>query len=107
MGAQLLSFLNRLKSLVHTNRISLASRSVNRQSLLRYELAESDIHAVLLSLTPENYFRGPTPDHAGYPGDVMEFKAPVCGVIFYIKVRIWSENEQDQGVTISFHEDFI
>ena len=107
MQDQLDLFLKRLHALVRENRISVVRRQINRQSMMEHGLREQDVHSVLLGLTPRHYFRGPSADHAGYPGNIMEFKTPVNGVLFYIKVRIWSENSVDQGVTISFHEDYI
>jgi len=98
-------FLVRLRQAVAGKRVTLARRPKNRQAMVTFRLTMDDVLHTLVNLAPEHFYRGPSSDVGGYPGQVMEFIAPVVSVKFYIKVRLYQQAGDDCAVTISFHQE--
>lgn len=55
------------------------------------------------SLTYKNYFNGPSPDHAGKPGDWWEFGKSVNQKEIYIKLKIYKIDRKKRAKCKSFH----
>ena len=91
-------FLRRVKKEMSTpDRIQLIDRAKNIDDIARLGLKWK--HEIL-SLTYEDYDRGPLPDHSGV-GEIWEFIPEIDGVMIYIKLKLDSE----RGVVcLSFHE---
>lgn len=101
-------FLDRLSKILATGNIYYAPRrqSKSRDFMLKHGLNHQEMFDELLKLTTSDYYRGPTPDHNGFPGDVMEFTHDFSGISVYIKLKIYmAKNGNDCCNIMSFHDE--
>ena len=100
-------FIMRLKKLIDENKLIFKPR--NRQKTMQFlfdeGLSVKDVLDYVKSLTPENFFSGPTPDYNGTTGDVMVFFKEYKDTKLYIKLKIWTDENGDAGVVMSFHKE--
>ncbi|MCQ2593300.1 MAG: hypothetical protein MJ188_11015 [Treponema sp.] len=100
-------FLLRLKKLIDENKLLFKPR--NRQKTMQFLFDEGlsvlDVINYVKSLTPENFYSGPSPDDNGSEGDVMIFLKEYKDTKLYIKLKIWSDKNGDAGVVMSFHKE--
>lgn len=76
------------------------------QSLARYGLTIIDAKNEIIDLVVGDYYKGPKQDlDLNRPGEIWEFKKNVDGIIFYVKVKIVTENGEEILKCIGFHED--
>ena len=76
------------------------------RSLAQCGLTIKDAKNEILELTVGDYYKGPKPDlDSDRPGDVWEFKKSIDSILFYIKVKIVEEKEEDILKCLSFHKD--
>ena len=76
------------------------------QALAAHGLTITDAKSEILSLVVRDYYKGPKLDHdSNRPGDIWEFKKMVCGMQFYVKLKISQESGEDILKCIGFHED--
>ncbi len=98
-------FLMRLHKLIEDNKLLFKPR--NRQKTMQFlfdeGLSVSDVINYVKSLTPNNFYSGPTPDDNGTAGDVMVFFKEYKDTKLYIKLKIWTDANGDAGVVMSFH----
>ena len=73
---RLRNFLDRCREIIENNpeNLKLIPRKKNMDSLYSMGLTPLDIEEIVCNLTPENYFRGPSPDHNFPNEEVWEFK---------------------------------
>lgn len=76
--------------------------SKNLNSLATFGLTTENRKELLLSLTVEDYFSGPEPDHS-FPGDVWKFGKEVGGEEVYIKLKIEDQGHRKVAKCLSFH----
>lgn len=100
-------FLDRLQKIPTGNFFYAPRRqSKSRDFMLKQGLNHQDMVEELLRLEERDYYRGPTPDHNGSPGDVMEFTPDFLGIKVYIKLKIYTaKNGKDCCIIMSFHDD--
>ena len=100
-------FLKQFKDLAQ-NELFVVPREKNTQALLQLGLTFADRRNEILSLSVEEYFRGPVPDH-DQSGDVWEFGKMIAGVEIYIKLKLVEYQPKGQTETVrkakclSFH----
>ena len=75
------------------------------QFLFDEGLSVQDVLNHVKSLTPDNFYSGPTSDDNGTTGDVMVFFKNYKDTKLYIKLKIWCDKEGDAGVVMSFHKE--
>lgn len=99
-------FLLQFKTLLEEGKIEFAPRN-NKTSnfLFEHELNVEDAYNIIRQLKPSNYFKGPEDDHNGKPGNVMMFLYNYDDIIIYIKLKIWTDKQGNQGAVMSFHEE--
>lgn len=104
IAAQL--FITKLRVLLDKNRVIFDPRNHKTQDfLLREDMTVDDVFEYLKRLEPSHYYDGPNNDRNGSPGDVMMFLYPYNKTRIYIKLKIWTDENGDSGVVISFHEE--
>lgn len=103
---RLRNFLDRCREIIENKpeNLKLIPRKKNMDSLYSMGLTPLDIEEIVCDLTPENYFRGPSPDHNFPNEEVWEFKVLYEEFRIYIKLKL---KEEEFVICISFHEDEI
>lgn len=100
-------FIMRLKKLIDENKLIFKPR--NRQKTMQFlfdeGLSVTDVLNYVKTLTPENFYSGPSPDDNGTSGDVMVFFQNYKNTKLYIKLKIWKDANGDEGVVMSFHKE--
>lgn len=98
--------LLRLKKMWNTpERITLAPRQKNLQSMSTLGLSMSDVKNVCFGLQPGDRIAGPLLHDKGSDGEVWIFTPMYNGIKMYLKVFLTSEYNQDYLQIISFHEE--
>jgi hypothetical protein len=100
-------FLERLRRLLAAGRVVFrpASRRKSWEFLLAEGLNEEDVLDTVSRLRPDHYHSGPEGDRNGSGGSVMVFFYPYKKTTLYVKVKIWTSSEGDEGAVLSFHEE--
>lgn len=101
---QIVSFLNNAKSLVSVGQYTFIPRNKNMQALAQHGLTFADAKAEILGLVVADYYKGPKLDF-DKPGYIWEFKKEISGVMFYIKLKIDSQQGNSILKCIGFHDD--
>ena len=100
-------FLMRLKKLIEKGKLLFKPR--NRVKTMQFMFDEglsvADILDYIKELQPENFYSGPTADDNGTKGDVMVFFREYKNTKLYIKLKIWTDENGDEGVVMSFHKE--
>lgn len=96
--------LGKIKKAVKENRVMFIETSKNRKTLFDYNFSTNDIYRSILGLTDGDYYKGPEDDHDGTEGYIWVFLHPVLGCRMYIKLKLFSINEEDYVKILSFHE---
>jgi hypothetical protein len=80
-------------------------RPENENTLLKLGTTPYQRANEVRNLTYKNYFRGPTPEHTGNPGEWWEFGKMVKGEEIYIKLQIFETKtkRKKKGKCLSFH----
>lgn len=100
------TFLTNAKSLITKGKYDFVPRRKNMQALAAHGLTIKDAKSEILSLVVGDYYKGPKLDHdSNRPGDIWEFKKMVCGMQFYVKLKISQESGEAILKCIGFHED--
>lgn len=88
------------------NSFHLVERDKNLQALEKLEYTIYDAKTVLLSLTVNDYVKGPEPDdNPNFPGEIWVFGTTIGDTELYIKIKIaQSKPHRKQVVCISFHD---
>lgn len=103
---EILLFLNKSKKLLSNNKYDFVPRRKNLQDLAATGLSITDAKSEILSLTLDDYYRGPKEDFdSKRPGQIWEFKKKISNKVFYIKLKIVNENDCDILKCLSFHKD--
>lgn len=94
-------FLRRIKLEMRTlNRFSFVTRKANMDCLANLGVTVAVAQDEIMSLTYQDYDRGPLPDHSR-EGEVWEFVKDIGGIAVYIKLKL----DPGRGcVCLSFHE---
>lgn len=99
-------FLLRLKKLWrHPDRVFLAQREKNLQSMSELELSMKDIERMCLRLVPADLVTGPSPDDKGRGGDVGVFHPIYNGTKMYLKLSLTAVDGVDYLRIISCHRE--
>lgn len=99
-------FLEKAKKLITDNKYTFIPRRKNMQDLAKHGLTIADAKDEIIELVVEDYYKGPKKDKdTSRPGDIWEFKKDIDGIIFYVKLKIDNENNQEILKCIGFHED--
>ncbi len=64
-----------------------------------------DMLSILAELKPKHYHRGPSADHNGSEGEIMEFIYPEKAPKFYIKLKLLTLQARKVCDIMSFHEE--
>ncbi len=105
-ASDIAAFLAQAQGLLAEGRYVFVPRTKNLEALADHGLTIADAREEILSLTEEDYFKGPKTDFdISQPGDIWEFKKRVDGFRFYVKLKIQSRNGRDILKCLSFHED--
>lgn len=106
-ASDIIRFLNNAKTLIQSGHFTFIPRKKCMQSLARHGLTISEAKDHLLTLTTENYYKGPKPDKdPDKPGNIWEFKKIINQVTFYIKLKIDSNGHLESELKcLGFHED--
>ena len=93
--------LFKIKDLVSEGKCSLEEqREKNIQTLAKLGLLPEDVFQILLELTPQNYYRGPSNDYDTEEIDcIWEFGITIEQQEIYIKLKLTEDYVKD----ISFH----
>ena len=104
--SDIVAYLIQIKALVSKGKYDFVPRRKNMLALSHYGLTIQDVKDEILSLTINDYYKGPKQDYnPTRPGDIWEFKKNIDNTQFYIKVKITEENGADILKCLSFHED--
>lgn len=99
-------FLEKAKKLITDGEYSFIPRRKNMQDLAKYGLTITAAKDEIVDLDVEDYYKGPKKDlDPSRPGDIWEFKKDIGGIIFYVKLKIDNENNQEILKCIGFHKD--
>lgn len=99
-------FLLRLKKMWNTpERITLAPRQKNLQSMSALDLSMRDVKNICFGLQPGDRIAGPVLHDKKFDGEVWIFSPMYNGKKMYVKVFLTSADNQDYLEIISFHEE--
>jgi hypothetical protein len=99
---QVLLFLRNFKDLMVKSRLRPVNRKDHQKSLASLGLTREDAEREILSLTVENYCRGPEPDKS-FGGEIWEFGKFIGGHEVYMKLKIREVCSEKFAICISFH----
>ena len=99
---QIAFFLKKFKEIMVESRLRPVNRKNHQKSLASLGLTREECEKEILSLTPENYCRGPVPDK-DFGGEIWEFGTVVKGHEVYIKLKIAEVASEKFAKSISFH----
>lgn len=103
---EVIVFLEKAKTLISAGKYDFVPRRKNMQSLAQHGLTIIDAKNEIIGLVVGDYYKGPKQDlDPNRPGDIWEFKKDIGGIIFYVKVKIVTENGKEILKCIGFHED--
>ena len=81
-------FLRSFKGAMDFEFFNFVSREKNLQGLLDLEMSINEAKEVIASLTPDNYWHGPEPDHDFPEEGVWFFGADIRDTEVYIKLKL-------------------
>ncbi len=97
-------FLSDFKKLTYQIPCRVRKHRKNIRTMTRLGLTNQDCVEIMLTLTPEQYSKGPIKDKL-HPGNYWEFGINVEGELIYIKIKIASNKHGDEWpVCYSFHD---
>lgn len=100
------AFLSRFKDLLEQGRVRFDARNCKTRAFMqKYSIYTDDVLEILSALKPREILRGPTADHDGTKGKVMEFIHPWMKIKLYIKIKVVDIADGDGGAILSVHED--
>ena len=103
---EIITFLERVKTLVSAGQYDFVPRRKNMQALARQGITIADAKDEILGLSASDYYKGPKLDlDPGRSGDIWEFKKNIGNLPFYVKVKIVREGSGEILKCLSFHED--
>lgn len=103
---QVARFLDDFKTAVSYGYADWLARPAERQHLIDLGITQNRALEYIQELTPDNYVKGPEPDHVNPGRDVWVFGCDVAGVEAYIKLALQPHNTKQSvvyGVIWSFH----
>lgn len=89
----------------HPERVVLAQRQKNLQSMSELELSMTDVERMCLQLVPKDWVAGPSPDDKGRAGDVWVFHPVYRGIRMYLKFSLTVVEDVDHLRIISCHRE--
>ncbi len=95
-------FLKQFKQIARVRGINVIPRRINKINLISLGITERIRETIILSLTPEDFCKGPEPDR-DRPGDLWFFGKTENGDEIYIKLKIADANGTDIAKCLSFH----
>ncbi len=97
----------RLRPLLAAGKVVFQPRNGPKtwEFMLAEELDVEDAFEILAKLEPGHYYAGPFADDNGSGGNVMLFLYPYEERTLYIKLKIWTDQNGDAGLVMSFHEE--
>lgn len=96
-------FLDELKEIVTNQGIHLVSREKTKECLADLNLTKKNIEEIIVSLSIENYCKGPEADK-GRTGEIWVFGKIINNDEHYIKLKIVKSKEDKLAKCISFHK---
>jgi len=97
-------FLKEFKEIVTKGRgLDIVDRQDNINSLLKLGLTKKHCKEEIISLSVEDYYKGPKPDK-DRGGTVWEFGKKINEDEIYIKLKIYEVNSEKFAKCISFHK---
>lgn len=99
---QIVYFLRNFKEIMAKNRLRIVNRKDHQKSLASLGLTREDCEKEILSLSQENYYRGPEPN-GRLGGEIWEFGKIIGGREVYIKLKIAEIASEKFAKCISFH----
>jgi len=99
---QVAIFLRKFKEIMTESRLRPVNRRNHEKSLASLGFTREECEREILSLTPENYCRGPVPDK-NLGGEIWEFGKVIEGHEVYIKLKIAEVASEKFAKCISFH----
>jgi hypothetical protein len=97
------AFLKALREAILKHGLRVVSRSSNNQALIDLGLTPERREEVILNLQCENYAQGPLADDQGLPGDVWIFGCEIDGREVYVKLKIFTVQNEKYAKCLSFH----
>ncbi len=100
------NFINKCKKIIEENpeNLKLIPRDKNIDSLYSMGLTPIDVEEIICNLTIDDYYRGPSPDHAEPEDDIWEFLVKYEEFVIYIKLKLKETENNELVICISFHE---
>ncbi len=95
-------FLKQFKQIAEANGIYVVPRRKNNQDLITLGITERIREAIILSLTPDNFCKGPEADR-DQPGNLWFFGKTENGDKIYIKLKIAGIKGTYIAKCLSFH----
>jgi len=99
---RVINFLRNLKEAIGRNRIRPVRRQDYQKSLISLGLTRELCEQEILTLTIENYCKGPEPD-LDYPGELWIFGKIIGAQEIYIKLKLVDVASETFAKLISFH----
>jgi hypothetical protein len=99
---KVVNFLKELKEAIGKNRLRPVRRQDYQKSLISLGLTREQCEQEVLTLTSENYCKGPEHDF-DYPGELWIFGKIIGGQEIYIKLKIVYVASEKFAKLISFH----
>ncbi len=96
--------LDKIKDAVKKKRAIIIERPENKKTLFDFNLSTKDVYRIIVELTEEDYYKGPEDDRDGSAGYIWVFIHPVSEFRIYIKLKLFSIDEEDYVKILSFHE---
>jgi hypothetical protein len=87
------------------SRVRFVPTEKNRHTLSEIGLKVADVINVIKKLEPRDHRAGPEEDRDGSPGSVMTFLRPYCGMLLYIKFKLYDIDGSTYMTILSFHEE--
>jgi hypothetical protein len=87
------------------DRVRFIPTEKNRQTLAEIGLKVADVLNVIKRLEPRDRRAGPEEDRDGSSGSVMTFLRPYCGMLRYIKFKLYDVDGSTYMTILSFHEE--
>jgi hypothetical protein len=95
-------FLKQFKQIAKIRGVYVIPRSKNKLDLIALGITEGIRETIILSLTPDDFCKGPEPDR-DRPGDLWFFGKTENGNEIYIKLKIADANGTYIAKCLSFH----
>ena len=107
MNSNQIKLFNRMKDLIRNKKRRFKIRKDRniKRDLFDLDLTEDKAWKIICNLNPNNYFRDPIFSHHKSNNNTLTFKRLINCKMVYIKLELEFDDDGEETVCWSFHED--